>query len=141
MHRFALVAILVLVSADHAIACESCVLQSLKRGYKTAGAVFLGEVESTTTGVARLKVLESFKGIRAASVDVATAGVGCPYPGFVAGERYIVFALQSPAGLVVTLCSHTNPVRTPYVEHELALVRRRYRWWSSPFSFSLPWSR
>lgn len=120
--------------ACRVFACDTCVVESLKHGYKRASAVFVAEAISTSPEGARLRVIESFKGADSGVVVVSNYGAGCPYPGFVIGTRYFVFAERTAAGLAVSQCSHTNPITAPFVEREVVTTRARHRWWNSRLS-------
>jgi hypothetical protein len=85
-------------------------------GYWTAGAVFVGRVESIqrSTGgqLVRLAVVEGLKGVRASSIEVHTAPSGhrCSVS-FRTAREYIVYASPDASGrLTTSACSRTRPV-------------------------------
>jgi len=125
-----------------ALACDPCSVISLKRDYKRASAVFRAELISDHAFRSRLKVLERWKGEIGEEVEVnRVGGRSCPFRGFAPGVQYLVFAYAVDEELVVSDCSHTNPITTPDITRELETIRSRHAWWSSPLSVSLPWNR
>ncbi|HVE80012.1 MAG TPA: hypothetical protein VNA89_14195 [Gemmatimonadaceae bacterium] len=92
---------------------------------READAVFLGRVRRVTdttvvtpgaaspddvlaAEVVVLEVLATWKGAAGGTVELRIPFTDCSVP-FAAGEEYLVYATDTPYGLVTTTCSRTRP--------------------------------
>jgi hypothetical protein len=128
--------------APQIVACDSCTITSLKRDYKRASIVVRAELIDEKDSLARLRVLERWKGPVEEELLVSlSGGASCRFRGFAAGTEYLVFVYVADKELVVSDCSHTNPITAESVRRQVATIRTRHGWWNSCLSFSLPWNR
>lgn len=120
---FAVVAIGSLLFARQAAACSCVGRRPACEAFWDPGAVFAGKVVSIESragdGVqtfdnrrVRFEVVEAFRGVTTATVDVFTGSGGgdCGYA-FVVGTSYLVYAYQAPGSRLTTgICSRTRPL-------------------------------
>ena len=88
--------ILVFASPD-AYSC-SCSKYSQRKEYKRAKSVFIGSFVKATENQVELKVIKSWKGVKAGrSISLTYVDLnGCDYDlNFVAGKEYLIYAVRS----------------------------------------------
>lgn len=109
--------VLLTIARVEAQPCQCASRETPCAGYWSAGAVFVGRVESIQRSPAgqlvRFDVVEGFTGVRTSSVDVHTGPLGhrCSVS-FRSGREYIVYAAPGDATgrLTTSVCSRTRPV-------------------------------
>ena len=115
------------------------IAQALKEARKSADAIFSGKVVevvreprgSAGYNVVRFEVEESWKGVNADGVSLASPLTSCAFP-FKAGERYLVYAYRSNQGeLDTSVCSRTRKLEGAETDTKLlgsARLRRGKGW-------------
>jgi hypothetical protein len=111
----------------------TCITVPPKTAFKQAEAVFLGEVLSYEDTVARMRVVEWFKGPKE-NVEVTTGrdSASCGYGGLAVGSRHLVYAQRFEGQLLVSLCSRSRA--ETHAACDLRYLRSRSAWWRSPLS-------
>ncbi len=107
-------AVLALLGADAALACSCAPLPEPQQARDQAAAVFTGTVLGITQEgnlrLVRLRVEESWKGVRCGEVTVTT-GLGdadCGYA-FQEGQSYLIYADKQQGKLSTNICTRTKP--------------------------------
>jgi len=122
-----------LVIAIDAAACV-CLFSDPKTAFKQSHVVFLGEVIADGD-VTRMRVLETFKGTDAETIDVSTLRMtSCAYAGETApGSRHLIYGWRDENGqLSASACSRSAPEARAACD--LRYLRSRAWWWRSPLS-------
>ena len=131
MNRLPLLLVLLLWAPQALRAC-TCVTPDAKTSFKSAEAVFLGEVVEYENNRARLRPIERFKGAGGEVVEFTTSdsGTTCGYAGLLAtGSRHLIYVRE---GEEVGLCSRSRPEEPAACD--LKYLRSRAAWWRSPLS-------
>lgn len=98
-------ALVMLAAPRPSDACD-CLGQDLDHALAAADVVFVGEAKDVAPARTRFSIERTFKGKPSASFVVVGRGSSCDVR-FAAGERWLVFARATPAGLTTSQCTRT----------------------------------
>jgi hypothetical protein len=129
--RLALAALLALLAAPHAHAC-TCIASEPKSAFKSAAAVFVGEVLESADGVVRLRPLEWFKGKKSDVVELQNNISTCEYGGLTPGSQHLIYAHEHLGHRIVSICTRSRSLER--ADCDLRYLRSRAAWWRSPLS-------
>jgi hypothetical protein len=131
----ALFTIVLLVFAREATA-RVCLTVPLKRAYKGATYMFIGEVVPNEELHTNVHVLEWLKGSGPSDVRVNPSdneGIN-----FGADAGVWLFDILRPRTwdgvFVIDPCTYTGPLKTPYLRRAPGMIRRWRWWWRLPIS-------
>ncbi|HEX6087768.1 MAG TPA: hypothetical protein VF266_24770 [Thermoanaerobaculia bacterium] len=130
--RLFLAVLLALLAAPHTLHACTCLVSEPKSEFKSATAVFAGEVLESADGVVRLRVLERFKGAQSQVVEVQNNVSTCEYGGLTPGSQHLIYAHEHLGSLTVSICTRSRPLER--AECDLGYLRSRAAWWRSPLS-------
>ena len=125
----------VMAASVEAIACSCLPFGTVLEELEEADAVFLGRVlavhdnQATGRRLARVRVVESWKGVSTGLVTVETpiSGAECGYP-LESGENHVFYVNRHGGNrLHLSLCSRTMPLHTADGLGDIETLRRTRR--------------
>lgn len=117
---------LITIKASPAFSCSCDDFPEHRKDFRSAAAVFVGQVMDVDTGTpvpdylkseaaqaVKFNIEKSWKGVKDGEVTawLHASSIGCPGFRFSAGEKYFVYAHRYKRSLLVyTFCTRTRPI-------------------------------